>query len=381
MIPSISWTVMMYFGSDATGRLWYFKPQINGNESNSIVAFQDIQEHERLNVSKAVVITTACLLALQLTLTLYFCAKISMTSLRSTLSVALRGGLNEEFELKDLHGFKDNKDRENEPPCIRIERQLSVQRFAESVLNQMLKREGKCSNEPDLDKDTNCDGKGLENKDNTSNVNVQGKIKANTQSDSEQANKGDVDASPYRDDKDPDAIFTISSEIVQSNDDGPLSTDLFRLPKKDLNSSISEEDVIILSKLNSDISKTKRISKRRNKVLIPKVNDYKTVVPISGAKLVHIPLTSAVICVSRKDIICSTSLILQVLCLLITYILSFTGFNISGKVVSLERYIWSIRFTELSLLMITMVDPIVCMIFSSNYRRAARNIVRYGRSD
>ena len=89
---------MMYFGSDATGRLWYFKPQINGNESNSIVAFQDIQEHERLNVSKAVVITTACLLALQLTLTLFFCAKISITSLRSTLSVTLREGLNEECE-------------------------------------------------------------------------------------------------------------------------------------------------------------------------------------------------------------------------------------------------------------------------------------------
>ena len=122
MVPSILWTIMMYFGSDATGRLWYFKPQLNANESYSIVAFQDIHEHQRWNISKAVVITTVCLLALQFTLTLYFCAKISITSLMSTISIALKDSVDEELELKELRGIKDNEYRENVIPCMKIER-------------------------------------------------------------------------------------------------------------------------------------------------------------------------------------------------------------------------------------------------------------------
>ena len=177
----------------------------------------------------------------------------------------------------------------------------------------------------------------------------------------------------------PDAIFTISNEVIDLNDDDSKFTYLDTSSHLDLDSSIGNED--ILSHIDLDNTKTKKVLKRRKRKIFPKVNDYKPVVPISGAKLVNIPLTSAVICVSRKDIICTTSLVLQVVCLIITYILSFNGFNISGKEVPLESYIWAIRFIELSLLMITMVDPVTSMIFSSNYRIAAKNILKYGTSD
>ena len=180
-------------------------------------------------------------------------------------------------------------------------------------------------------------------------------------------------------DDNPDSIFTLSRELVHLNDNG--ATDFDTSSKIDLDPPIAEDDIIVLPHVDLDVSKIKRSIKRRKRILFPKVEDYKPVVPISGAKLVNIPLTSAVICVSRKDIICTTSLILQVICLIITYILSFNGFNISGKEVSLERYIWAIRFTELSMLMITMVDPITSMIFSSNYRSAAKSILRHGKSE
>ena len=379
----------MFFGSDATGKLWYFKPLLNSNESYSIIAFQDIQEHKRLNISKAVVITTAILLSLQLTVTLYLCVKISLTSLMSTISIALKDNTSEDFELKELDSCRHNKIQAQKitSTSSNNERRHSIQLFAESVLNRMLERERRNrsietseiayydteSSTTDIRCQT-CDSEEMKKANTSENLDdlVPKKTFHNLNP------KEGIDLKNVTDDN-PDSIFTLSREVVHVNDNG--TTDFDTSSKIDLDPPIAEDDIIVLPHVDLDVSKIKRSIKRRKRILFPKVEDYKPVVPISGAKLVNIPLTSAVICVSRKDIICTTSLILQVICLVITYILSFNGFNISGKEVSLERYIWSIRFTELSMLMITMVDPITSMIFSSNYRSAAKSILKCGRSE
>ena len=393
IFPSIMWTSTMYFGSDATGKLWYFKPQINANESYSVIAFQAIQEHKRYNTSMAVVITTACLLSLQLTITLYFCIKISLTSLRTTIAIALKDNGSEEIELKELGSSSVNtREAQTVMSCSsKMQRKNSVQLFAKSVLNRMLERERKNKENTNLETDNlnSYDTSFTRVQNNhVSNYEEQTKV-FRTENKDEQVPKisitnflpDDCKGTTNVRTENPDAIFTISNEVVHLNDDESKFTDLDISSKLDLNSSVGNDDILHLPHVDLDISKTKQVCKRRKRKIFPKVNDYKPVVPISGAKLVNIPLTSAVICVSRKDIICTTSLVLQVVCLIITYILSFNGFNISGKEVSLESYIWAIRFIELSLLMITMVDPITSMIFSSNYRNAAKNILKYGTSD
>ena len=174
---------------------------------------------------------------------------------------------------------------------------------------------------------------------------------------------------------DPDAIFTISSEIISSSERAESIQDLQGVTKAIPDKPIETEFVKSHPRTHSNASsKQKRPRKKKKRLVIPIAEDYKPNLPISEAHLVHIPLTSAVICVSRKDIICTASLTLQVICLLATHFLSIFTFRISGKEVTLERYLSALRTWEISLLMITMVDPLSCIIFSSSYREAAKTI-------
>ena len=175
---------------------------------------------------------------------------------------------------------------------------------------------------------------------------------------------------------DPDAIFTISSEMVCSNDREATFRANQNVAKPISNFSTGTETFELSPRTTSNISsKQKRPRKKKKRSFIPKAEDYKPHLPNSEARLVNIPLTSAVICVTPKDIICTASLSLQVLCLLATHFLSMYTFKISGKEVPLERYLSALKAWEISVLMITMVDPLSCIIFSSNYREAAKNIL------
>lgn len=88
-----------------------------------------------------------------------------------------------------------------------------------------------------------------------------------------------------------------------------------------------------------------------------------------------IPRSEKIVSVSRKDIFCTTSLTLQLLCLLITHSLTIFAFSISGKRVSLKRFILSYYAFEIALLINTIVHPLVCILFSSNYRDASKSIL------
>ena len=176
---------------------------------------------------------------------------------------------------------------------------------------------------------------------------------------------------------DPDAIFTISSEIINSSDRLETLSESEKDPKITPESPIEHESANRHLRASLNLSPMqKRRRRRKKRPIIPKAEDYKPNLPMSEARLVNIPLTSAVICISRKDIICTASLSLQVLCLLATHFLSMYTYKISGKEVPLERYLSALRTWEISLLMITMVDPLSCIIFSSSYRAAARDILQ-----
>ena len=89
----------------------------------------------------------------------------------------------------------------------------------------------------------------------------------------------------------------------------------------------------------------------------------------------RIPLSKRVVFVSRKDIFCTSSLTLQILCLVLTHGLTIFAFKISGQKVCLRRFIFSYYAFELAFLINTMIHPLICILFSSNYREAAKSIL------
>ena len=96
---------------------------------------------------------------------------------------------------------------------------------------------------------------------------------------------------------------------------------------------------------------------------------------INTKQLFKIPLSKHLVCVSRKDIFCTTSLGLQILCLFLTHGLTIFAFKISGQKVTLQRFIFSYYAFELAFLINTMIHPLICILFSSNYRDAAKSIM------
>ena len=386
LIPSILWTIIMDLGSAATGVAWSFKPGANISDiSNSVIAFQVIGDKERKNTSKAVVSAMGGLLLLQLVLTLLFYAKICYVSVMSTMRLALKSDLDNSSTSED----NTNKDKVTQDDGV----------LSECQQDQTTPRIPVCEEASSISISRN-EHWNAHDTDNT-NLNHHETSTCNTPLpicltdektrreivegdgrlegkpfDSPQLTRNKLIDSPDLSNDDPDAIFTISSEVVRSNDREATLRANLNVTKSPTNLTTGTESFAMRPRPSSNISsKQKRPRKKKKRSIIPKAEDYKPHLPISEARLVNIPLTSAVICVTPKDIICTASLSLQVLCLLATHFLSMYTYRISGKEVPLETYMSGLKAWEISVLMITMVDPLSCVIFSSSYREGAKNIL------
>ena len=109
---------------------------------------------------------------------------------------------------------------------------------------------------------------------------------------------------------------------------------------------------------------------------LPDHKDHvKAAPPQRGCRNVKVPMTKVVLCVSKKDIICTASLTSQLACLAVTVILIVSMFsNGRGQVITINQYIRNIYSFEVAMILNTIIDPVVCIIFSSNFRKAARSI-------
>ena len=143
------------------------------------------------------------------------------------------------------------------------------------------------------------------------------------------------------------------------------------------------DDIVCCSpqlNITEDTQNEIRCTRKTRVILLPTAEDYNNSSSVTGVHKFPVPLTKVVLCLSNSDISCSISLTLQLTCLCITHVLTVFTFLISGQEVSLERYMLSCYSLEAALLINTMVDPIVCIIFSSNYRNAAKTIMTLRRS-
>ena len=84
--PALIWTIIMYFGSPATGKFWVFRPGDSTSENESITVLQPIPDSVRHN-AKPIVIVMALLVLVQLLLTLFFYIRICYASFMSTMNV------------------------------------------------------------------------------------------------------------------------------------------------------------------------------------------------------------------------------------------------------------------------------------------------------
>ena len=393
MIPSIVWTIIMDLGSSATGVLWSFKPGISTFNSSNVIAFQVIQDRKGEWVSKSVVRAMGGLLLLQVVITVILYAKICYISIRSTMRVALK----HDYDDPSKCSQEANQKRDAE---VSLELRGSESNTRNSTFEKpnsimLAKSNGWIINDIDqtnqADHVNDCCTISLPKNDASEHRTWKDLLdeiehgherskkeeKLNkTQHNTTETPQDNRFESPDLSNDDPDAIFTISSEVICSRKRVESVPDSQNVTEAIPHQPSETECVKSHPRIHSNASSKRKCPRKKKKLLaIPVAEDYKPNLPISEAQLVHIPLTSAVICVSRKDIICTASLSLQVICLLATHFLSMYTFKISGKEVPLERYLSALKAWEISVLMITMVDPLSCIIFSSSYREAAKMIL------
>ena len=167
-----------------------------------------------------------------------------------------------------------------------------------------------------------------------------------------------------------------SLECITSNPSGYVTDD------PDAITAIPNDILCCNHQLNSpgNTQNDIRCTRKTRAILLPTAEDFDNSTSVTGVHKLPVPLTKVVLCLSNSDITCSISLTLQLICLCITHMLTVFSFKIAGQEVSLERYMLSVYSMEVAFLINTMVDPIVCIIFSSNYRNAAKAIMTLRRS-
>ena len=122
-----------------------------------------------------------------------------------------------------------------------------------------------------------------------------------------------------------------------------------------------------LSKASTSGENTKTTMRK----FLPHAEDYQTEAPPRGCRKFNVPMTEVVLCVAKNDITCMKSLTSQLICLAFTFILMASVFSNRGQIVALETLVNMFYRYELALFLTTLIDPMVCVIFSSNFRKAA----------
>ena len=81
--------------------------------------------------------------------------------------------------------------------------------------------------------------------------------------------------------------------------------------------------------------------------------------------------------ISKVDIICTISLTLQILAMLITCIFVIVFLDrISNQLITPEEFIFSLICSDCIIALTTLVDPIVFLVVSKYFRMAVKSIFR-----
>ena len=301
LIPAIIWPVVMYYGSNVTGRAYHLK---YSHLKSTIVAFQNVGDDrkDRRSIFRIVLI---CFYILQFVSTILLYLKILYTAYMSTTRVAVRNALG-----KDAIGSTGGET--NSHPL--------VQGTSGS----------KCTN---TENDVRLDYISKRNTNKTSDVEMNNWTNGEIKSDNNVAQN-----------------VTVARKTAGK---GKLSI----AEKRKTIRSVNKKHDQSMEFVNS---------KGEKKIVQPKLGD----------RVINIPLTDTVLCISRTDVICTIGLSCQLLSLITTFILLIFGFRISGKIVTMDEFFFAYYCMEIALLVNSVIDPIVSIIFSTKFRDALKGLIR-----
>ena len=301
LIPAIIWPVVMYYGSNVTGRAYHLK---YSHLKSTIVAFQNVgdNQQDKRSIFRIVLI---CFYILQFLSTILLYLKILYTAYMSTTRVAVRNAVG-----KGTIGITDGE--------------------------------------------TNA------------HVHVKG-----TRGGTQTKNENDVIVDNISQ-RNTNKTFDIkmnnwaNEETIPDNNAAQNVTMVRKTTGK--NKLIIAEERKTIRSVNKKHGQSVEFvnSKGEKKIVQPKLGD----------RVINIPLTDTVLCISRTDVICTIGLSCQLLSLITTFILLIFGFRISGKIVTMNEFFAAYYCMEIALLVNSVIDPIVSVIFSTNFRDALKCLIR-----
>ena len=376
ILPAIIWTIVILFGSNATG-LTYHLQFFAANRT--MVALQSIENrHEQTKsiIHKIVI----CFQILQFFATFLFYSKILYIAYMSTTKVATRtvmeDNLNEPTnEIKRIHATTDkSNDCELE---IRQTGNMSNKEIPGS--SKTFYQAGQNYNDPENvrpeSRETN-DGTSLDlmtTKDNLSRANAKRKIDT-PRDESMLHGSGNTSQSPKSTVK---MAELCSNEITKREDDIKVVDMKNNFIGKPHNiKSLTDTTINGSYNKNRNVTKNETIYKKKSPKEFVNSDGTKTVIqPKIGDRVINVPYTNAVVCISQKDIVCTIGLSCQLTILIITFILCSFCFRMTGKIVPLSEFFQGLYSLEIGFILNSMVNPVVCVIFSTNFREAFKSMM------
>ena len=362
LIPAIIWAILLFYGSDATGRSWHLT---FSHEQKTVVAFQDIGDRQE-RIKSPILLTMICIHLFQFMGTISVYCKILYAGYMSTTRVATRvvtdDNMNKKRETLNIHQVRkirrfpygnepkntrnDTSETQHAVKFTSSEMEPQRNRFPDSQIEGRDSSKNICiiSNETPILKSLNSMSPAKPNTSGRGN-NFQ-LLRSNT-------------IAPVL----KEHQFSVADEenIINAN---------FHNNKSIPNSKGPNNDRLKQLNLNS---KARRKRLRSKSMEVENLAGRKTIIqPKLGDRIVNIPYTNVVLCLSQKDIICTIGLSCQLASLIVTFILSIIGFRTSGKIITIYEFLVAYYCLEVALIINSVVDPILCLMFSSDFRDALK---------
>ena len=329
LIPAVIWPLVMYYASNATGRAFHLK---YSNSESTFMAFQNIsRDKEERRSSILIALMSVYLLQFLITILLYL--KILYTAYMSTTRVSVRPAF-EQGRVRQIHDAENTneqaKERKNgQKPGMKNDPGLHLKCHTRSQTEKNHTDQEKHCQGPKRNQSQQQQCRGTENEEQRMGMSNGEILYNNTFKARGIGSKKHLES------------LEMKNNVAERHTRKPVTT-------KEQNRFFEFTN-----------------SKGEKKIVQPKVGD----------RVINIPLTDNVICISRTDIICTIGLSCQLLSLIATFILTIFGFRLSGKILTIYELLTGCYCFEVALFINSVVDPIVSVIFSASFRNALKGLI------
>ena len=111
-------------------------------------------------------------------------------------------------------------------------------------------------------------------------------------------------------------------------------------------------------------------------LMFPHAEDYSQSTNSSNQNVkIKVPMTKVVLSASAQDITCTRGLSAQLFVMFVTFVLYILPVQHSNKIITVQAFYLSSIGIELGFFFNALIDPLVCLIFSSEFRAAVKSIL------